>query len=162
MKYINARLGLSKYRVFLKTDSMYSINCVTKWVNGWMNNGWKTKSGSPVSNKDLIEPIYKYYSRYNIILEHVDAHTGDDDYDSIGNEKADKLATNATKKAQLNEKANKAPSRQKPKIPRKRPARRAPSGSKTSIPRKKTVPKKRQPITSMEDNVIVELIHNSK
>lgn len=105
LKYINVKLRLSKYCVFIKTDSMYCINCITKWTKGWINNGWITKDGKPVANKELIENIYKYYSRYKIILEHVSAHTNGDDVDSIGNEIADALATRATKKAYINIKA---------------------------------------------------------
>jgi ribonuclease HI len=99
LKYIHSKLGLSKYRVFIKTDSMYSINCVTNWINNWIKNGWKTKVGTPVANKKLIEEIYYYYDKYTIIFEHVDAHTKLQDYDSKGNEMADSLARKATEKA---------------------------------------------------------------
>jgi len=99
LKYINARLGLSKYRVFVKTDSMYSINCITNWVDNWIINGWKTKTGTQVANRELIEEIHKYYKKYTIIFEHIEAHNNLTDYDSIGNEIADSLANKATKKA---------------------------------------------------------------
>ncbi|XWV24808.1 ribonuclease H [Tupanvirus deep ocean] len=99
LRYINQNLGLSKYKVLIKTDSDYSINCVTKWVYGWIKNGWKTQNNKPVANKEYIEAIHKYYENYDITFEHVDAHTGLDDDDSIANARADELATKATKKA---------------------------------------------------------------
>lgn len=39
------------------TDSRYSIQCVTDWPASWKKNGWKTASGQPVKNVDLIEVI---------------------------------------------------------------------------------------------------------
>jgi ribonuclease HI len=104
IKYIKDRLSLEKYQLIIKTDSKYSIDCVTKWVNSWIKNGWLTKNGSPVSNKEYIEKIHELYLKYNIKFIHVEAHTSRDDLDSIGNKKADKLATDATKKALLEKK----------------------------------------------------------
>jgi len=127
IRYINSRLGLSKYRVHIKTDSKYSINCVTNWADGWVKNGWLTKKGEPVANQDLIEGIYKYYNKYSIFMEHVDGHSELDDYNGVGNNMADKLATDATRKA-----INALTSKQKQIF----------SGSKTNrktpMPRKKT------------------------
>ena len=87
----------------IKTDSQYSINCVTKWVKTWLKNGWQTSDGRDVSNKEFIEVIYAYTKKYNIYFEHVSAHTDGDDDDSIANAVADRLATKATEKA-FNEK----------------------------------------------------------
>jgi ribonuclease HI len=99
LRYIKQNLGLGNYKVFIKTDSEYSINCVTKWVYGWIKNGWKTKNNKPVANREFIEAIHKYYENYDIIFEHIEAHTNLNDEDSIANAKADQLATKATKKA---------------------------------------------------------------
>jgi ribonuclease HI len=41
------------------TDSKYVINSMTKWVHGWKKNGWKTKGGDPVKNRELIEAIHE-------------------------------------------------------------------------------------------------------
>jgi ribonuclease HI len=102
LRYIKQRLGLINYKVIVKTDSEYSINCVTKWVYGWIKNGWKTKNNRPVANKEYIEAIHNYYENYDIMFEHVDAHTGLDDFDSVANARADELATKATKKSMSN------------------------------------------------------------
>jgi ribonuclease HI len=37
------------------TDSQYLINGITKRVKGWQKNGWKTREGHPVENRDLWE-----------------------------------------------------------------------------------------------------------
>ena len=105
IKYIKQNFSLEKYKLIIKTDSQYSINCVTKWINGWMKNGWVTQSNKPVVNKEMIETIHKYYVKYDIDFDHVDAHTNGDDEESVANAKADKLATNATKKAYAKKKS---------------------------------------------------------
>lgn len=100
LRYIKKNLGLSNFDVKIKSDSGYSIDCVTKWVQKWKKNGWKKMDGSDVANKEYIEIIDKYCQRYTIKFEHVTAHTDGMDPNSIGNRIADKLATSATKRAQ--------------------------------------------------------------
>lgn len=99
LRYIKQNFELRNLRVCIKTDSQYSINCVTKWVYGWIKNGWKTKNNTPVINKELIELIHKYYEHYDIIFEHVDAHTNLNNDESRANAIADKLAVDASKRA---------------------------------------------------------------
>ena len=100
LRYIKKNLGLSQYKVHIKTDSNYSINCVTKWIGKWKKNGWKTTNGDDVSNKEYIELIDKYNERYDITYAHVAAHTGKSDANSRANAKADELALAASKRAQ--------------------------------------------------------------
>lgn len=42
--------------VEIRTDSKYSIQCVTEWYINWERNGWKTREG-PVKNQDLVQAI---------------------------------------------------------------------------------------------------------
>lgn len=95
IKYIVKYLGLIDKELVIKTDSEYSINCITKWANNWIINGWKKKNGEDVINKNYIEAIYKLYKKYDISFQHIPAHTGNIDDDSIGNEIADSLAKKA-------------------------------------------------------------------
>lgn len=62
------------------SDSKYSINCLTEWLPVWRSRfgsnpkNWKTSTGEPVSNIDLltdIEPLLK-----SVKFEHVRAHQG--------------------------------------------------------------------------------------
>ncbi|KAG0054439.1 hypothetical protein BGZ83_011233 [Gryganskiella cystojenkinii] len=73
----------------IRTDSMYTINIVTKWASGWARNGWRRSDGAGVQNRDIIEPlmdrIQKRPGPINWI--HVRAHVG-----TFGNEMADRLA----------------------------------------------------------------------
>ncbi|KAG0321699.1 hypothetical protein BGZ99_003722, partial [Dissophora globulifera] len=41
----------------IRTDSMYTINIVTKWADGWIKNNWKRSDGDKVMNRDIIEPL---------------------------------------------------------------------------------------------------------
>lgn len=89
------------------SDSMYVINSVTKWINKWKYNGWKTSKGTDVENKDLIVWIDKllqtYCSTISIRFIHVRAHkTRPKDRRSeayfywYGNNMADRFATNGS------------------------------------------------------------------
>lgn len=40
----------------IRSDSKYSIQCVTEWYVNWERNGWKTRGG-PVKNQDLVQAI---------------------------------------------------------------------------------------------------------
>ncbi|KAG7286842.1 hypothetical protein NEMBOFW57_009159 [Staphylotrichum longicolle] len=40
----------------IRTDSKYSIQCVTEWYINWEKNGWKTRTG-PVKNQDLVQLV---------------------------------------------------------------------------------------------------------
>lgn len=67
-----------KYLVIC-TDSMYSINCLSKWYKNWETNDWKTSNKKPVKNANLIKDILKnknYILSYNINIsfKHIMSH----------------------------------------------------------------------------------------
>lgn len=99
IKYIEKHLPLDEYAIIIYTDSKYSIDCVTKWVNGWKKNGWLTKCGTPVKNKKYIERIHRYISQNSIELRHVPAHTRGSDKGSVANDAADVLAKRGGRRA---------------------------------------------------------------
>lgn len=80
------------------SDSEYSIKSLTEWIPNWKKNGWKNSMGKPVKNRDIIEPLHQMIERYpnRIKFKHVRSHTGKKDFESIGNDKADKLAVNGS------------------------------------------------------------------
>ena len=78
---------------YIYTDSEYSINCITKWVPGWLRNNWKTRNNKPVKNKDLLLKLYNLNNKMNIKYIHVKGHSG-----NYGNSQADKLAVEGSKK----------------------------------------------------------------
>ena len=74
-------------RVELHTDSQYVMNGITKWLPGWIRNGWKTAAKKPVKNADLWQRLNAATDRHQIDWHWVKGHAGHPD-----NERADELA----------------------------------------------------------------------
>jgi ribonuclease HI len=74
-------------QVDLHTDSQYLRHGITKWIEGWKANGWKTAQKKPVKNADLWERLDKARQRHAVEWHWVRGHAGDE-----GNERAHKLA----------------------------------------------------------------------
>ena len=91
--------------IHIYTDSMYVINCITKWANSWIKLDWKrcvnNKIKDDICNLDLIKKLYTYNQNYKIKFHHVRSHQKKPDEHSsswftwYGNHMADKLATDA-------------------------------------------------------------------
>jgi ribonuclease HI len=75
------------------TDSLYSKNCLTTWIPGWIQKDWKNSQGQPVVHRDLIEDTASRLSKFkSYTISHVKAHTGGSDSPSVNNAIADKMA----------------------------------------------------------------------
>uniref|UniRef100_A0A3P8V345 Ribonuclease H1 n=1 Tax=Cynoglossus semilaevis TaxID=244447 RepID=A0A3P8V345_CYNSE len=74
-------------KLVLYTDSMFTINGVTKWVKNWKVNGWKLKSGGDVVNKDQFVKLERLNSELQVVWMYVPGHAG-----YTGNEEADRLS----------------------------------------------------------------------
>ncbi len=72
----------------LHTDSRYLINGATKWIFGWMKNGWISSTKSEVLNRDLWEKLAAAISGKKIDWIYVAGHAG-----ISGNERCDEIAT---------------------------------------------------------------------
>ncbi|KAK4665234.1 hypothetical protein QC763_400220 [Podospora pseudopauciseta] len=88
----------------IRTDSQYSIDCVTKWYASWVKKGWKTAGGTPVKNADLVKAIRDLMENREAkgtitILTKVVGHSGD-----YGNDQADRLAVLGAQLPALDEK----------------------------------------------------------
>jgi ribonuclease HI len=79
-------------KITFHSDSEYSINTFTKWIDGWARKGWLTATGKPVSNQDLIKTIYNEYDKTKHVFHHVYGHVG-----IKGNERADFLCNEGRK-----------------------------------------------------------------
>jgi len=73
--------------VDLYTDSVYVRDGVTKWLDNWKRNGWRTAGKQPVKNQDLWEQLDRVMAQHTITWHWVKGHSGDP-----GNERADSLA----------------------------------------------------------------------
>ncbi len=83
----------SERALHIISDSQYSINAVTKWVHGWRRNGWVSKAGKNVANKELIQALMELLESREgrVTFEHVRGHQG-----HVLNEAVDAVARNAS------------------------------------------------------------------
>ena len=74
-------------RVQLHTDSTYLLNGITKWIEAWQRNGWRTSARKPVKNEDLWRRLIATMNGHEVSWLWVKGHAGEE-----GNERADALA----------------------------------------------------------------------
>ena len=81
--------------IFIYSDSAYCVNMIKDWIWNWSKNGWKNSKKKEVENIDLVKKIYNYINKefYHCQVVKISGHSG-----KIGNEIADALATNNSKK----------------------------------------------------------------
>lgn len=71
------------------TDSKYVVEGSTGWIFGWMKNGWKTKTNTDVSHKELWQELITLLKEVKVDWHKIPGHSG-----LIGNERADIIASN--------------------------------------------------------------------
>ncbi len=78
--------------LYIESDSQYAIKCASVWVQGWKRKGWKTASGGPVKNLELVKAIEAAIASRagKVRFQWVKGHQG-----NHFNEKADVLAGQA-------------------------------------------------------------------
>ncbi|HEX2922596.1 MAG TPA: ribonuclease H, partial [Chloroflexota bacterium] len=76
------------------SDSEYLVKGMTGWVKGWMKNGWKTSTGSPVKNKALWQELHRLTQGHTVTWTWTRGHVGHKE-----NEECDSLAVAAAKQA---------------------------------------------------------------
>ncbi|KUF14918.1 ribonuclease HI [Streptomyces silvensis] len=65
--------------VQVRMDSQYAMKAVTEWLPGWKRKGWKTASGKPVANRELVEAIDERLQGRTVEFVYVPAHQVDGD-----------------------------------------------------------------------------------
>lgn len=76
--------------VELHTDSQYLRQGITEWIQGWKQNGWRTKERKPVKNDDLWRALDAARARHQIEWRWLKGHAG-----HPANERCDELAAAA-------------------------------------------------------------------
>ncbi|MFE5900416.1 MULTISPECIES: RNase H family protein [unclassified Streptomyces] len=117
--------------VEVRMDSQYAMKAVTTWLPGWRRKGWRTASGSPVANKDLVVRIDALLTGRDVDFVHTPAHQVDGD---PLNDAADRAASHSarTQEAAGSDSGSPLPPPEAParaSAPRSRSS--APSGSRT-------------------------------
>jgi ribonuclease HI len=80
--------------VILHPDSKYLLDGISKWIQGWQRNGWKTAAKKPVKNDDLWRRLVEAIRPHDVSWVWVKGHAGDP-----GNERADALARRGIEEA---------------------------------------------------------------
>jgi ribonuclease HI len=86
-------------QIMILSDSMYTINSMTKWAYNWEKNNWKKSDKTPVLNIDLIKELFQLTCENNIKYKHIKSHKKEPNNKLsdkwkhwYGNNKADELA----------------------------------------------------------------------
>ncbi|MBX5440020.1 MAG: ribonuclease HI [Solirubrobacteraceae bacterium] len=101
MEYTAAIEGLRALpagsRVCIVTDSRLMLDSMTKWLPGWKRKGWRTASGEPVKNQDLVRALEAEIERHAEVRWHwVRGHeVGAEHAHKARNDRADRLAVAA-------------------------------------------------------------------
>ncbi len=69
------------------TDSQYVKDGITRWINKWKQNGWKTAARKPVKNTDLWQRLEEAAGAHDVEWRWIKGHAGHPE-----NERADELA----------------------------------------------------------------------
>jgi ribonuclease HI len=83
-------------KITIYTDSMYSINCTSKWGPGWKRKGWKRDSGEPLQNLDIIKLLVEIWKPC-WPLQHVRGHQTGTGPEVHGNNWVDRAAVAAAR-----------------------------------------------------------------
>jgi ribonuclease HI len=90
--------------IVIYSDSDYAIKSFTTRGDSYKNKGWKKYNGTEIENVELVKKGHELFKKYpNVSINHVKAHTGKKDLLSLGNEMADKLATQSLEQPDINE-----------------------------------------------------------
>lgn len=83
----------------VRMDSQYAMKAVTEWLPGWRKRGWKTSSGTPVANRDLIVAIDALLAGRDVRFLYVPAH-------QVGGDPLNALADQAASAAAISQRAD--------------------------------------------------------
>jgi ribonuclease HI len=74
-------------QITITTDSEYLRKGITQWIKGWKRNGWKTKEGKPVLNRELWEQLDSLVAKHDTTWEWTKGHA-----EHADNNRCDELA----------------------------------------------------------------------
>lgn len=84
--------GAAEIAVF--SDSEYLVKGMNQWIKGWLRNGWKTRTGHPVKNRELWEELHRLAHGREMTWSWVPGHAGHPE-----NERCNTLAVEAARHA---------------------------------------------------------------
>ena len=78
----------------LYTDSTYVRDGITRWIERWKQNGWRTAAKKPVKNEDLWRRLDTALEGHQVEWRWIKGHSG-----HVENERCDQLARDRIKDA---------------------------------------------------------------
>lgn len=63
--------------VEIYSDSQYTVKSIKYWIDGWSRQGWRTATGAPVKNADLMKRLLVQMKFHKINAFWVKGHNGD-------------------------------------------------------------------------------------
>jgi ribonuclease HI len=77
----------------IRMDSQYAMKAVTEWLPGWKRKGWKTSTGKPVANQELVVRIDELLTGRQVEFRYVPAHrVGGDPLNDLADRAASMVA----------------------------------------------------------------------
>lgn len=76
--------------ITITSDSRYLVDGMTRWVPGWLRNGWVNSKGDAVANQDLWHQLVRLADKHDVQWRWVKGHAG-----HSYNERCDRLAVAA-------------------------------------------------------------------
>ena len=70
-------------RVEIHTDSNYVRDGITRWIHGWLKNGWRTADRKPVKNADLWQELLDAVEPHRVEWHWVKGHSGHPENDRV-------------------------------------------------------------------------------
>ena len=70
-------------RVNVHTDSQYVRDGITRWVHGWLRNGWRTSDRKAVKNAELWQQLLEAIQPHRVEWHWVKGHSGHPENDRV-------------------------------------------------------------------------------
>ena len=90
---LESAISMGVRRIEVRTDSKYTMQSMTEWIDGWRKNGWKTATGGEVSNVEEIIRLNDLCGEIDVTWVHVPGHER-----VFGNKEANRLAREGSAK----------------------------------------------------------------
>jgi ribonuclease HI len=82
--------------IIVRSDSQFLVKCMTEWLPGWIERGWRRADKKPVENVDLWQELVRLTQGKQVTFDWVRGHNGD-----VYNEEADRLEVAEAKKREV-------------------------------------------------------------
>ena len=94
LRLLDSVNGSKDMDICIFTDSRYMVDAFSRWVGGWRQNGWLTKTKQPVKNADLWKDMLDATDGKSVFFRWIKGHNN-----HTMNELCDRMAKEQAEKA---------------------------------------------------------------